>query len=410
MEQFWRQMVDVLPGKRMFKKLTNRLKRFLAWLGKVRVRWGSLPPADVVIFDITNIDYLKPLCGQFRVMSLDVSGREIHLSLALLLDVMGLALRGVPPRAAYYAALICRAGPAIVVTYIDNANLFYRVASVCHPRMRFLAIQNAARYDILELSPRAARKIFIPEFACFGEYERDLYLGRGGQVGRFYPIGSLREACYRRFRAISGQHNSQGRYDYDLCVVAEASPGWDRKYPGFEDAIGRIAQYAVRLSRERGLNLVIAGKRDVSPCQERATILSRDAEILWYEKYIGTEVPITPRIRVQFTTYGLVSRSRLSLAMVSTALREGVSRGDRVLFCNFSGNPLWDFPVDGIWSLKEDSYEAFAERVMAMLALSDENYDTISQEMARYIINNAANQPTDEVLSKLIFDAVAAKA
>jgi len=274
-----------------------------------------------------------------------------------------------------------------------------------HTKIRFLAIQNAARYDVLELSNDEAKRIFIPEFACFGEYEKDMYLDKEAKVEHFYPIGSLRESYFREYWAKSNNYDSSRRYDYDLCVVAEASPGWDKIYPGFEDAIGRIAQFAVRLSREKGFKLVIAGKRDVVPDMARAQIHSRNSEVDWYETYIGDEVPIAPRIRNQYTTYGLIKRSRLSLAMVSTALREGASRGDRVLFCNYSGDSLWDFAVDGLMSIKEDSYEAFSKRVMTILNLNDDEYAAQTSETVKYVIDNNSI-PTSTALEEMISSAV----
>lgn len=391
-------------------KVVRRLGRMAAWVRDVEVRWVAPDPLDVVIFYSTNMEYLMPLCGGARTLVLDVESRTtLQLSWGLLKGFMSLLLQGHGPQIAYFSALLRRLDPAIVITYIDNSELFHEVARANHRRMRFLAIQNGARADVVEMSSKAARRIFIPEFACFGEYERDLYSGRGAQVGRFIPIGSLREAYFRRYWQQAAPVAGDS-YDYDLCVVGEASPGWNQRYPGSEDAIGNIAKYAVRLAREKGLKLVIAGKRDVSPGQVRAHIHQRDTEVDWYKKYIGDEVPVTPRVRDQFTTYGLISRSRVSLALMSTALREAANRGSRVLFCNFSGDRRWDFCVDGIWSLKEDSYEAFAERVMALLALSDEAWREKSAKMAPYVMNNDDRNPTHVALEKIIADAVAARA
>lgn len=390
-------------------KVLRRLRRMVVWVHDVKVRWGEPEPVDVVIFDPTNVHYILPLCGGARTLVLDVSSQTLHLSWGLLKDFMSPLLRGSGLQIAYLSALLRQLRPAIVVTFIDNSDLFYALAWANHSHMRFLAIQNGARYDVVEMSAKAASRIFIPEFACFGEYEKDLYSGKGAPVGRFIPIGSLREAYFRRYwqqaAPVSGE-----RYDHDLCVIAEASPGWNRMYPGSEDAIGNIAKHAVRLAREKGLKLVIAGKRDVMPEQARAHIHQRDTEVDWYRKYIGDEVAITPRVRDQFTTYGLTVRSRLCLALMSTALREATSRGGRVLFCNFSGDRRWDFCVDGIWSLKEDSYEAFAERVMALLDLSDEAWHEKSAKMARYVMNNDDRNPTHIALEEIIAEAVAARA
>jgi len=391
-------------------KVVRRLKRIAAWVRAVKVRWLAPDQVDVVIFYSTTAEYLLPLCGGAKTLVIDVESRStLQLSWGLLKDFISLLLQGHRPQIAYFSALLRRLAPAIVVTYIDNSELFYEVARVNHRRMRFLAIQNGSRIDVVEKSTKDAKRIFIPEFACFGEYERDLYLTKGASVGHFIPMGSLRESYFRQHWQKKPESMHVGGYDYDMCIVAEAAPGWNQMYPGSEDAIGNIAKYAVRLAHEKGLKLVIAGKRDVSPEQVRALIHQRDTEVNWYKKYVGDH-PVTPRVRDQFTTYGLTMRSRLSLALMSTVLREASSRGSRVLHCNFSGDSRWDFCVDGIWSLKEDSYEAFSERVMALLALSDEAWREKSAKMAAYVMNNDDSNPTYVALQKIIADAVAARA
>ena len=391
-------------------KVVRRLKHIAVWMRDVKVRWLAPDSFEVVIFYATTAEYLMPLCGGAKTLVLDVESRNtLQLSWGLLKDFIGLLLHGHRPQIAYFSALLRRLAPAIVVTYIDNSELFYEVARVNHRRMRFLAIQNGSRIDVVEKSPKEAQRIFIPEFACFGEYERDLYFAKGATVGHFIPMGSLRESYFRQYWQKKSVPMPAGGYDYDMCIVAEASPGWNQRYPGSEDAIGHIAKYAVRLAREKDLKLVIAGKRDVSPGQVRAHIHQRDTEVEWYKKYAGNH-PVSPRVRDQFSTYELTARSRLSLALMSTVLREASSRGGRVLHCNFSGDSRWDFCVDGIWSLKEDSYEAFAERVMALLALSDEAWREKSAKMAAYVMNNDDSNPTYVALQKIIADAVAASA
>lgn len=388
------------------KRVAGRLRRSSQWLKSVGFKWGDPIPVKVAIFEATNADYLEPLCGSAEKIVIDIPAKTLCLSWGTIGSLLWNVARGHGVQESYFAALLRRMQPSIVITFIDNSDLFYRVAKLNHPHMRFLAIQNAARYDVVELTPQKAQRIYLPEFACFGEYEKDLYTSKGAKVGTFYPIGSLRESYFQRYwknvNAIVGNNS----YEYDLCVVAEASPGWDKMYPGFEDAIGKVAAYAVRYAKEHGLRIVIAGKRDVSPGQVRANIHQRDAELAWYEKYIGTETPITPRVRDQFTTYGLISKSRLSLALMSTAIREASSRGCKVLYCNFSKDVRWDFCVDGVWSLTKDSYEDFSERVTYLLAMSEQAYQAESAEMSKYVMNNDDDHPTNARLEAIIADAV----
>lgn len=391
---------------KLLRKISGKFKRSVDWVKNVKIVWGKCPKVDVVIFESTNSDYLLPLCNKHKIEILDVPISKLYFDIRIIFVLVKFLLKGNSLQVSCYLSLINTMDPAIVITFIDNSDMFYKVARAGRKYSRYLAIQNASRYDVKELPVEKGNQIYIPEFACFGEYERVLYSSKSAHVEHFYPVGSLRESYYRKQRNKQKTRNKPAAYD--LCVVAEASPGWDKIYPGFEDAIGMIAQFAVRLSQEKGLKMVIAGKRDVSPDDKRAAIHSVNTESTWYEKYIGHNIPITPRIRDQFTTYELISKSRLSLAMVSTALYEGASRGARVLFCNYSGNTLWDFPVDGMMTHKDPSYESFSEKVMSILEMDENDYHDNTKDDVEYVIKNNNEIPTDtfleEHISKAIYD------
>ena len=67
------------------------------------------------------------------------------------------------------------------------------VAKQLHKKIKFLAVQNAARYEFDEpfYDKNQNKKYFIPELACFGEYEKSLYKKHKIDVKNFFVIGSL---------------------------------------------------------------------------------------------------------------------------------------------------------------------------------------------------------------------------
>jgi surface carbohydrate biosynthesis protein len=385
-------------------KLLSKINSYFSYLKNAAFCWKKIDRVDVLIFERTNINYIRPLCRKNLTKSFEVRTDIIIINFKVMYYfVKHLIINFSPsPYTAYACAFIELSSPKIVITFIDNSEAFWDMARSL-PNFRFLAIQNAARYEIVEMNYEEAKRIFIPEFACLGQYEEDLYKSKGANVGKYYKIGSLRESLYRNY--IKKNIINLESYEYDLCVIAEASPNWDKLYPGIEDAFGKIAKYAVRMSEEEGLKLVIAGKRDLNPPEKRADFQTFTAESDWYKRYIGT-YPITPRVRDAYSTYQLVSKSRISIALMSTALREGLSRGSRVLFCNYTGDPLWDFPVDGIWFLKEDGYEIFKERIQLILKMDTVEYRKKSASMKKYIINNDDKQPTQTFLENLISEAI----
>lgn len=377
----------------MLLKLPLRLIQFVLQYRRAKILWSSPPKAKIAILDAPTARLLTPICGAERFEAIHIRGEQLHITFGILWATAIWTLKTKQPLVGYVIALLEQIQPVITITFVDNARLFYEV-SRRYGGSRFLAIQNAARYDTNHLSPALAREIHIPEFACFGEFEKNLYLKKGATVGKFYPIGSLNDAYYRERHA--SRHKVK---EYDVCVVAEPAPGWDElEGPGFEDAIGNIAKYAVEFCKKHEKRLCIAGKRDPGAV--------RDSEQLWYEKYIGTEVEIIPRVREEFTTYGLVDRSAVSIAFISSALQEGMGRGNRVLFCNFTGDQLWSFPIDGIWRLNDATYEAFERRMLELLEMSDAEFQRLSSPIKSQVMNYDEKNPTHIFLKKLIAEAV----
>ena len=378
----------------MFVRTLVRLVRYL-----VRQRGAQLlrtlpPAAEVAILDATNYQDMVALCGGETFVVVDPNGPQLHLTAGLFLSALKWTFKTGLPEAGYAIALLEKIDPAITITLIDNARLSYEV-SRHFTRGRFLAIQNAARFDTAHLPPDLARAVHLREFACFGQYEVDLYQQKGATVGRFYPLGALKDSFYRARRApgVAPVIN-------DICVVAEPSPGWDQlEYPGMEDAIGNIAKYAVRFGREHNKRVRIAGKRSVDAPQ-------RPSEVAWYEKYVGREIEVSPRVRDEFTTYQLIDQSEISIAFISSALQEGVARGNRVLFCNYTGQERWNFPVPGIWQLTEPGYEAFEKRLLELLAMSPEEFRAASRDARQYVMEYDEKMPTHVFLQNLIAGAV----
>lgn len=377
---------------------------FLRQLGKIG--FSSPRRHRFVIFYKDGSEYLMPLLEGESTFVLNFPPKTIHITPSIVLNTLLNSLKGFDSVTSYLRALITQINPEMVLTFIDNSERFGNLAHSDHKNRRYLAIQNAARYDLLENNARG-NSMFHSEFACFGKNEEILHRQASNTVLKFHLIGSLREAHYRRYQEEKNRSILPKKKQYDICVVAEASPGWDKNYPGFELGIGRIAQFAVRLAEEYNLKIVIAGKRDVNPSETRAAIHSAEVESQWYQHYISGKVKVTPRHKNQYSTYQLISNSAISIACVSTALYEGASRGSRVLFCNFTGDPNWDFPGGGINALSvncEDvMYERFRERVLMILDMKETRYQDTVRKVIGSVIMSSFEPDAITKLKKIIF-------
>ena len=86
--------------------------------------------------------------------------------------------------------------PKLVLTRNDNLISFSLTAKNLEKKFKFLAIQKAARYEYGEpfYDKKNLKKIYIPEFACFGEVEKNLAKKHNLKIKKFFVCGSLKLA------------------------------------------------------------------------------------------------------------------------------------------------------------------------------------------------------------------------
>ena len=94
--------------------------------------------------------------------------------------------------------------------------------------------------------------------------------------------------------------------------------------------------------------------------------------------------------------------SNLTIAMMSTLLRENLALRGKVLACNFTNNKIWDFPIQGICSLNNLNFEKFEKRVLKLLSISYRNYILNLKTKPKYLIYFSKSNSTLDLLKKRI--------
>ena len=356
--------------------------------------------APIAVFHASNLSVLTPLFGDQRYEVVDLDGAVVYLDPRILLSALrhviqmrtltfGRAMAG------YAIAVLERIRPAIVVTFIDSA--VFEMAAQRFGRARFLAIQNGGRLLDRDRPVGRSPQIFLREFACLGRFEIDQYRGHGATVETYYPIGSLKDAYYRAGRATRPAIAKE----FDLCVPSQLKPSAQFVLRDRLDSFTVLAQHVRRFRESHQATLCVALRRhpDTEPAEY-------EWECGYLQGLLGEGVPMFPNVPGAYTTYGLVDRSRVTSGMHSTVLREGFGRGNRVLSCNYSGNPVYTFPVPGPWTLTDPSYDVFEQRLLWLLKASDEEYEAVSGDLPSYLITYDEQKPTHVFLQQLIADAV----
>ena len=384
-----------MKRSRYVRRIAGALRPFF----RARKAWAPRRAAIAVLHD-ENLSVLEPLFGNERYEVVHLDGELFYVDPRILLSALrhmiqmrtltlGCAMAG------YALAVLERIKPAIVVTFIDSA--VFEMAAQRFRSARFLAIQNGGRLLDRDRPVGRSPQIYLREFACLGRYDIDQYSRRGARVETYYPIGSLRDAYYRAGR-VKGSAIAK---EFDLCLPSQFKPSARLVFSERLDSFDVLARHVRRFCESQQTTLCVALRRhpDTDPA-------GYEWECQYLEGLLGDRVPMFPNVPGAYTTYGLVDRSRVSIGVCSTVLREGFGRGNRILSCNYSGNPVYTFPLPGPWTVTDPAYEVFEQRLLWLLSASEEEYAKVCGDLPSYLISYDEKMPTHVFLQQLIADAV----
>ena len=349
---------------------------------------------DIAVLDGTNMSLLVPLFGTHSYEAIYLGGEAVYLNPRVLLRALRHLIATRKLVLGYVLAVLERMKPAIVVTFVDNSAVFYWAAER-YRAARFLAIQNGNRLPARD-NPPGSPAIYFREFACLGRFEIDQFTRHGATIETYYPIGSLRDSYYRAGRVIGAAAVAK---DFDLCLVSQFRPSAQFFHSERLDSFDVLTKHVRRFCDAHGVTVCVPLRRAADPA-------SHEWERAFFETRLGKRAQLFSQVPGAYTTYGLVDRSRVSIGMHTTVLREGLGRGNRILSCNYSRNPVYDFPVSGPWGVSDPAYEVFEQRLLWLLNASEEDYGGTCGDMASYLIGYNARLPTHLFLQQLIADAV----
>ena len=361
---------------------------------RARKSWGPRQ-AKIAVLHGSLLSSLPPLFGEQRYEVVYLDGEVVYVDPRILISALRHVIETRKLKVGYALAVLERIKPAIVVTYIDNSAVF-QMAAQRFRSARFLAIQNGARLLDHE-NPVSSPTIYHREFACFGRLEIDEFTRHGAQVETYYPIGSLKDAYYRAGR-VKGAAVAK---EFDLCLPSPFRRGAQFVYPECVDSFKVLTQHVRHFCESHGTNLCVALRESLDTDPARY-----EWECQYLEGLLGDRAQMFPNVPGAYATYGLVDRSRVSLGMCSTVLREGFGRGNRILSCNYTGNPVYDFPVPGPWALNDPAYEVFEQRLLWLLRATEEEHAKLCGDSPSFVMGYDDRMPTHVFLQNIIADAV----
>lgn len=282
--------------------------------------------------------------------------------------------------------------PKIVLTFVDNSYWFQIISRIYNQNAVFYAIQNGCRrkYSVTEWLPKAPDPgsiIFIPNFFCFGNYEKDLYEKYHHNIGCYLPVGSVRGSYYKNTLALK-----EIEIKYDICLVSE----WEDLimeqgfYPEIKNAILILREYLKKYIEEYHLSFCVATR-------------SNDrTEMNYYRSYFGEKAEIIDFNMEEMSTYHTMDESSVIVTFMSTAAVEAFGWGKKVLFANFSGDDNYDLPQQGIWTINVIDYNVFKLKLNYLIKINEKTYREKTRQCAQYLMNYNPQLPTHILIRNMI--------
>jgi surface carbohydrate biosynthesis protein len=368
----------------IFKKNFLKIKKIFS----LKFYFRNPKPHQLVIFDDESIFDLRHVINDFNYFVLKTrieSVTEAYISLSIIFRLIK-NYRG-NLWTSYLITLIEIINPKVVLTFIDNSIKFHEVAKFLEKKIIFCAIQNGARYDIKRFKHKFLKKIdkqdltkriYIPNFFCFSEFEKDDYNKNDIKVKNFIKTGSLRFSNFLKDFSKNKVNILNQDIKYDICFVSDAFIfGLDKKQgiEGMESAAADFCKYILRFSINNKMRFIFAFKRI-----NGSEILLKN-ELDFYKKYLSSyeyeyllENSTLKLKKHRYLGYEVMLQSEVTVSTYSTMLRENLSVGKKILSCNLIPTNVYDFPLKGIFSINRCEYKNFEERLLEIYHMPNKDF------------------------------------
>lgn len=364
-----------------------------------RLRFRDPEKGNIVVFDYEGSDIIKKfILYNIKFTILPVRGEIFYISARIialftknLLWVYLFYKKYKGLYLVYLLSCIQYIKPKIAITFIDNNSLFHALSEI-YNEATFYAIQNGIRNQYAIAKPICNKAYGDVDsnvnFFCFGQHEIDLYKKNTFMIAKFHPVGSLIGGYYR------DQQKKPVDYKFDLCLVSQwrSQTMLDKTSHNKKKPFVTLDAYLQKFINERRLSLCIA----------RAT--QEPEEIHYFKKTYGNLAHIVDFNRFNFSTYIAMDSSKVILTFCSTAGYEVFGWGKKVLFCNFSGDKNYNFPMNGICSVNDDDYEKFKNKLNWLIDIEDEEYLRSTRDASRYLMRYDFVMPAHKYIRKIVME------
>ena len=397
-----------------------------------KIKFKTPKNFDLVIYDIKSINDINFFFKQYNYFvietRLDII-KKLYISPKIIFYLFKNYTGSLSN--AYILSLLEIIKPKVVLTRVDNSIKFSEIAKVCEKKYVFIAIQSAARtdytwnnffYKTKKIDISFNKKIYIPHFVCFGEYEIKQFKDLNIKVQNFYPIGDLQFSEYLEYKK-KNQHNIIKKKD--ICFITDyIAENYHHAYLGTNEkvierfnsdtdetninvkkSILKLLKYVIYFAQQNNISLAIPLKRDKRIHPKLASRERNFFEINLNKKELEYfNSCVIERDRQNYSSLESLMNSNLAIGWTSTLLRNKIGAGGKALACNFTDQKLYNFPINGICSLQDCNYDEFEKRVNNLLSMSEKDFLLKIDQKPSYVMKFDQNMPSSEILKRKLYD------
>ncbi len=376
-------------------------------LKKINLKFTNPPKNQIILFDGESSLDLKYVLEEFDYFLLEIRKNrifEIYLSINILINFLLnyflLFNKDRNIHTIYLYTIIRFIKPKVIITSICNSGKFHDLAKLLDKDIFFLAVQNASRSsdyrrDLHRYKKKITKKninkdYYIPNFFCYGQSEIDDCKKFEVKVQNFYKTGSIRISNF--FRYLREKKIELKKNKYDICLISEIAYDLNVKLgeESEEQGFANMVKFVIRYAKETNIKFIFARKRKnfTSQANDEMSFFKKyltDAELVFLKNNMNEKIN-------EHSSYFPLFQSKIAIGTQSTLLKDKLSCKEKILSLNLQKTNIYDFPINGVCSIKNCSYEEFKERLNKIFLMSDEEYFSNLSKNYNYLIEYSKNE------------------
>ncbi|MDC1151441.1 hypothetical protein OAS95_02590 [Pelagibacteraceae bacterium] len=381
-------------------------------------KFSSPPKSEIVVFDgasLSDLEFVLEEKSYLVIENRKERIKVIYLGIFFLINCLKNfflnLFKNNNLHTIYLFTLIKMINPRLVVTSVDNSFKFSDLAKLLDKEIKFIAIQNANRYDF-EFNEYNFKKKFInknlnkkyyyiPNYLCFGQYEIEQIKKYNLSINKVSKIGSIRTANFYEY--IERNNVKLNRNKYDLCLISEPAMNVNEHYnfENFEQTVAQIASNTIKYSIKHNLKFVFLQKR-------RLNSEEFYNEFKFYEKYLEkNELDFLKKNlnfeNEKFTSYFGLFQSHVAIGSQSTLLSDKIGCKEKILAVSPTEDHPYKFKLGGICKLIGNDYNEFENRLTEILKINTSQYLSKLYKPTEHIMEFDKNLSAIKKVRKLLF-------